>query len=351
MPKNQPSTQSAFGNAFTSGAAPFDDAYRAAMEAAAAFDRDHRCRFEVSGRDRESFLQNMLSNDVGKLEPGRGIEAAFLTNKGKLVSDLAVYKEPERLFLELERERAEVLGTALGRYIISEDVKLTSFADSEARFSLEGPKAAETLEAVTGAQTGELANLQFLATRAGEVPVVLIAKLREPSPRIDVVVPIADAAEVLSRVLDRGAVAASEAVAETRRLEAGRPRFGVDMDDSHLPLEAALDRAVSFEKGCYIGQEYVVRLAHRGHLNKKLVGLRVEGDTPPARGSRVVLDATGADVGEVTSARFSPAERASRALAYVRREAFEPGTPVTVVSDDARRAAFVQSLPFTTPSS
>jgi folate-binding protein YgfZ len=291
----------------------------------------------------------MLSNDVKTLPEGAGIEATFLTNKGKLVSDLVVYKEPERLCLELQRERVDVLMPALDRYVISEDVKLESLADAEARVSVEGPEAASVLAEATNAPAETLRGLEdlhFLSTLSGEVPLVLIARRREPSARFDVLAPLDGAEAVLSRILDRGAVAAGDDAAETRRLEAGRPRFGVDMDDSHLPLEAGLDRAISYEKGCYIGQEYVVRLAHRGHVNRKLLGIRVEGDTPPARGSRVLLEASGSDVGEVTSARYSPAAGAGLALAYLRREAFEPGTRVVVVSGDERRPGSVSSLPF-----
>jgi folate-binding protein YgfZ len=137
-----------------------------------------------------------------------------------------------------------------------------------------------------------------------------------------------------------GAVRGGELVRETRRIEASRPLFGVDMDESHFPLEASLDEAVSFQKGCYIGQEYVARLAHRGHLNRKLSGMSLAGPEAPSRGSAVLRD--GEEVGLVTSAAFSPAMSRTLAFAYLKRGHWEPGTELTV----GTKAAVVSSLPF-----
>jgi folate-binding Fe-S cluster repair protein YgfZ len=123
----------------------FEEAYRAATEGALALDRSHLATVAARGKDRESFLQNMLTNDVRSLAPGAGVPAAFLTNKGKLVSDLLVFKADDAFLLQLERERAEPFRKALDRYIISEDVALESRAETEAMFSLEGPKASGIL--------------------------------------------------------------------------------------------------------------------------------------------------------------------------------------------------------------
>jgi folate-binding protein YgfZ len=131
---------------------------------------------------------------------------------------------------------------------------------------------------------------------------------------------------------------------DTRRIEIGSPLFGVDMDDSHLLLEAGLLSAVSFNKGCYVGQEYVARLAHRGHLNRKLVGLKLAGTVAPEHGDEIVGD--NRSIGQVTSAALSPALGCSIALAYVHRDFFDAGTLVTVKNNRGDLPAKVADLPF-----
>jgi folate-binding protein YgfZ len=310
---------------------PFPEAYRAALEGALVLDRFHLTTIAVRGKDRESFLQNMLTNDVRSLARGAGIPAAFLTNKGKLVSDLLVLQVEDAILLGLERERAEPLRAALDRYVVSEDVVLESGAETDRTISLEGPKASEILAGLAGISAAELDSLPHLHHRSlnvSGIPVLAVARRGQLTPRFDVNGPADGVREILGRALERGALLGGEAVRETRRIEAGEPRFGIDMDDSHLPLEAGLDDALSFQKGCYIGQEYVVRLAHRGQLNRKLSGLKLPSRTRVPQGA--VVARGGEEVGTVTSSAFSPAFSSVLALAYLKRGHWEPGTEVTV---------------------
>jgi len=320
----------------------FEEAYRSAMEGALVLDRSHLATIAARGKDRESFLQNMLTNDVRSLAPSTGVPAAFLTVKGKLVSDLLVFKS-DSFLLQMERERAEPFRKALDRYIISEDVALESRAQSEAMFSLEGPKASGILAELTGislSDLDELAHLHFRSLDLSGVPARITAQRRELTPRFDVTASPDAAKSLLERSLERGALLGGESVREARRIEASRPRFGIDMDESHLPLEAGLDEAISFQKGCYIGQEYVVRLAHRGHVNRKLAGLRLSGVEAPASGSPVLHGDE--EAGTVTSSALSPAFGGALAFAYLKRGHWEPGTEVTV----GGATATVSSLPF-----
>ena len=325
---------------------PFEEAYRAATEGALALDRSHLAHVAARGKDRESFLQNMLTNDVRSLAPGAGIPAAFLTNKGKLVSDVIVFKSDDVFLLQLERERAEPFRKALDRYIISEDVALESRADTEATLSLEGPNASGILAELAGISASALdglADLHFSIFDMAKVRARVTARRRELTPRFDVTASPDGARDLLERVLELGALLGGAKVRETRRIEASRPRFGVDMDESHLPLEAGLDEAISFQKGCYIGQEYVVRLAHRGHVNRRLSGLRLAGVEAPAPGAPVLRGAE--EAGAVTSSAFSPAFGCALALAYLKRGYLEPGTEVNV----GGATASVSSLPFALP--
>ncbi len=326
--------------------ASFERGYRAAIEGALALDRSHLATIAARGKDRESFLQNMLTNDVRALAPFTGVPAAFLTNKGKLVSDLLVLKTDDSFLLRMERERAEPFRKVLDRYIIAEDVALESLAEKEATFSLEGPKASGILAELAGLPASVLdglAHLHFRTLEVSGIPALVLAKKSELTPRFDVSAVPESAKMLVERVLERGALLGGEGVREARRIEASRPRFGTDMDESHLPLEAALDEAISFQKGCYIGQEYVVRLSHRGHLNRRLSGLRLAGREAPSPGAKVLHE--GEEVGTVTSSAYSPAFGQVLALAYLKRGHWEPGTQVTV----ADAPATVSSLPFSRP--
>jgi aminomethyltransferase len=161
-------------------------------------------------------------------------------------------------------------------------------------------------------------------------------------------IPTEPAVTIVERMVSEGAGVgmrlAGYRVLETRRIEAGIPLLGVDMDESHMLLETGLDDAVSFNKGCYIGHEYVARLAHRGHLNRKLVGLKLIGDALPSPGDDIMGD--GRYVGQVTSATYSPRLGIPIAMGYVHRDFFEPGTEVAIRIGDSVAPARVANLPF-----
>jgi len=328
---------------FSSPPDDFETQYHAAMEASVVIDRSHLVRVAVRGADGTAFLHNMLSADIKNLPLGAGCEATFLTNKGKLVSNLTMFRTDEGLLMEMESASVGALIKALSRYIISEDVTLESLGSDEASASVEGPGASKLLAPLTGVSASELDGLAHLGVWSSE-GVRITARHHDPSPRFDVAVPESGLFELLEKAREHGAAIGGSALAETRRIEAGRPRFGIDMDETHMPLEAGLDEAINFDKGCYIGQEYVVRLAHRGHLNRKLVGIQIAVDPArrdvPAAGSSVTAGEK--DAGSLTSAAYSPTLGAIVALGYLRREFFEPGTRVTI---DAQTGV-VTPLPF-----
>ena len=328
----------AIASFFDSNAADLETHYRAAMEAVVVIDRSHLGRVAVSGADRVAFLHNMLSANIKTVAAGAGAESTFLTNKGKLIANITVFHDTDRLLMETESERVSPLTEALSRFIISEDVSLESLG-GESSFSVEGPGASALVASLAGtaaSELDELAHLTFVSS--GDVRIT--SRRHDPSPRFDVAAPTSRALELLERARAQGAVVASAELAEARRIEAGRPRFGTDMDESHMPLEAGLDDAISFDKGCYIGQEYVVRLAHRGHLNRKLVGIKIDGSEVPSAGATVTADDQ--ETGAITSAAFSPTLGAVVALGYLRRDSFAPDTKVTVDG----KSGVVTTLPF-----
>jgi folate-binding protein YgfZ len=303
------------------------DADRALTTAVALVDRSERGKLALTGADAKEFLNGQISNDVEALEPGAGLYAALLTNKGKMLGDLRVIDLGDELWLDTERGALQALFDMIRRAAIGWRVELHKRTLQQALLSLVGPRA---LEVVGGA--GDWAGVEHANRRArlGVVDVALIAT--------DLGVDVVCAAEDAGRVRDALAVPeAPEAAAEVLRVESGRPRYGIDLDETVIPQEAGLnERAVSFTKGCYVGQETVARLHYKGKPNRHLRGLRlstaVETGTPLLLGER--------DVGRVGSSVVSP-RHGPIALAIVRREA-QPGAELAA----GRARATVVELPF-----
>src|SRR5918998_1112837 len=283
------------------------DAHRAMTEACAVVDRSERGKLALTGAERKEFLQGQVTNDVERLEPGSGCYAAFLTHKGKMLGDLRILDAGDELLLDCERVALQELFTRIRRFKLGREVELHKRTLERGLLSLLGPGARRI--------AGDVPQQEH-AHRAAEIagaPVRLIAT----DLGVDVLCATEDAGRVGDALVAAGAVRATEADAEVLRVETGRPRYGVDLDDSVIPQEAGLnERAVSFEKGCYVGQETVARLYFRGKPNRHLRGLRLSG--PAASGQPLRLGER--EVGRLGSVVESPLHRRI-ALALVRREA------------------------------
>ena len=308
-----------------------DGQYRALREEAGYLPR-RRAALIVRGPDGAEYLQGQLTNDIEALEPRQGCYAALLDRKGHLQSDMRVLRleNPEELWLDLEPGPAVPVLKHLRTYSIGREVEIDDVSEAWAITSLIGPRASELsgfegLGPEHAQRSRQWDGLEVLgvATDAG---VDLITK--------------ADAAPGLTTLLESaGAVEVSEPAAEIIRIESGRPRFGLDMGPESMPAEAGItDRAVDFEKGCYIGQEPVARLHYRGKPNRTLRGLRLSA--PAEHGDALTLGDK--EVGKIGTAALSPA-LGPIALAIVRREAQE-GDTITV--GDQRTTAEVVELPF-----
>jgi folate-binding protein YgfZ len=288
-------------------------------------DRSERGKLALTGTEAKTFLQGQLTNDVEALEPGHGCYAAFLTNKGKMLGDLRVLDLGDEIWLDTERVALQDLFNMVRRSILAADVQLHKRTLERGLLSLVGPDA-RRLAGAPELPAEEHANAR--GSLGGE-PVVLVAT----DVGVDVICDGASTDAIRAALADAGAEVVSEEEAVVLRIERGRPRYGVDMTDSTMPQEAGInERAVSFTKGCYVGQETVARLHYRGKPNRHLRGLRLAA--PAAPGDPVLLGEK--QVGTVSSAVVSPAH-GPIALALVRREA-APGdevlvgdTPATVV--------------------
>ena len=317
--------------------------YRAAREGAALFDRSALGKVSVTGRDRLAFLQGMLTNDVKGLQPGQGAPAAFLDAHGKVTVLLVVYVTADQVLIELPASLTEKTLQTIDRYLISEKAYFESLDDAYAILSVQGPAARGLLEGVADV-TLELAPYVHAEVTIGGAAVRVINRSENPGSGFHCWVPAEQAVVVRTALEAAGAVPAGPETLDVLRIEAGQPWYPQDVDDSVILPETRLDALVSYTKGCYIGQETVARVKYRGHVNRALSGLVIEGERVPGEGAQVTVD--GKEVGRVTSAARSIALGRPIALGYVRREHFEPGTPVTVVDGAGEQPARVVALPF-----
>lgn len=305
---------------------------------------EDRGLLEVSGSDRERWLQGQISNDVRRASVGPGSCYAFLLSPiGRIVADLRVIGRPDAFWLELDRGALPAARERLEKYLIADDVELRDRSDSWFALGLEGPAAPAVLEALAGARL-ELEPEAVTTLDVAGVGMVVAAFGESGEDAYRLWVP-RDAREKLEAALLRagepvGLVEGDEAVREILRVEAGTPRFGFELDEQVLPAETGwLERAVSFTKGCFTGQEVVARMQSRARFKHRLVGLVFEEGDPPERGTR--LEVEGKAAGEVTSAVRSKAV-GTIALAYLRRPHDEAGTTVRA----GERSARVVELPF-----
>jgi len=306
----------------------------------------------LSGAERASYLQGLLTNDIVSLAKGTGCYAAYLTAQGRMISDLHVYELGDTILATTPRETKDVLLSKLDQFIFSEDVQLGDLTDTFTTLVLVGPGTEAALRHVLGAEIEGFAAAPLHSNRRVSVDGQTVVALRVSDPGVDgvaLVVPAAYASTLADALRAQGAVDLTEGDADALRIEAGVPIFGRDMDTDTIPLEAGIEaRAISFSKGCYVGQEVIIRVLHRGHgrVARKLVGLTCDPRAAvPAVGTAIMLDA--ATVGEITSSVWSPAMQRPVALGYVKRDYTLPET--SLLTADGTRVV-VSALPFTSAS-
>jgi folate-binding protein YgfZ len=305
--------------------------------------RDHGV-LEVTGRDRASFLHALLSNDVKSLAAGQGCAATLLDVHGKVQVVLLVWVLDDRILLVTPPGTAASTLEALDRYLFSEKAVLRDAGEDWALFLLAGPEAPALAERLAGAVPDGRPWSSIVATLDG-VGVRLVRGGGETGEaEVWVAAPAAEAQRVWKSLVAAGAVAVGRDALEVLRLEAGTPRFPDDIGPSVLLPEVPFESLVSHTKGCYPGQEVVVRIRDRGHVNRHLRGLVLEGGEVPAAGSEVVAGDTA--IGAVTSAVLSLGLERPIALAMVRRQHAEPGTAVAVRVGERTVPATVSALPF-----
>ncbi|MHB8242169.1 MAG: CAF17-like 4Fe-4S cluster assembly/insertion protein YgfZ [Solirubrobacteraceae bacterium] len=302
-----------------------------------SFDRSERGKLALTGAGAVEFLNGQVTNELTTLSPGEGCYAAFLTHKGKMLGDLRILaigddgEPPSELLLDTERSTLQTLFDMIRRFKVGYEVELHKRTLESGLLSLIGPQAA----AVAGAEALPEPEHAHMEVTLDELAVRAI----RTDVGVDLLCEAGDIEQLKVLVGERGAVPVGEEAVECLRIESGRPRYGVDLDDSVIPQEAGLnERAVNFTKGCYVGQETVARLFYKGKPNRHLRGLHLSG--PAAAGQELRLGER--VVGSIGSSALSPA-LGPIALALVRREA-EPGSVLDV--GESGLSAEVVELPF-----
>jgi folate-binding protein YgfZ len=323
--------------------------YQQARAGAALFDVSPRGKVEVVGSDAVAFLHNLVSNDIKGLAPGAGCEAFLCTVKAKVIAWAHVFRETpsgkrEKLWLDLDPGLSEKVLQHLDHHLISEDVQLADRTGDFTQLHLAGPQAGAVLAGVAGADPG-LAPVQHrIVTIEDGRHIPLRRRDALGLPGYDLLCAPDRTTELWRLLTDAGARPAGTQALETLRVEAGTPLYGVDVDENTFAPEVGRTRqAISYAKGCYLGQEPIVMARDRGQVNRTLLGVKLPGGVVP-RGSLLYRD--GKEVGRVTSSAQSPRLGTAIGLAYVRRGNQEPGTRLEVDAAGERRPAEVAELPF-----
>jgi folate-binding protein YgfZ len=306
--------------------------YQALHEGAALLDLEGRGVLIAAGEDRARLLHAMSTNHVTQLQPGDLCYAFFLNAQGRVLADAGILCLQDALLLDTEPERSEFLLQHLNKFIIADDVTLENAGGRFAVLDVEGPKAGELLSAM---------GLEPLPGQGKWTPwqawmVSAMSSTGAPGYRIHA--PAGERVALKEWLHGAGATEATPEEAHAVRLENGRPRYGEDITDSHIPHETRQLHAVHFNKGCYLGQEIVERVRSRGHVNRSLVQLLIDGQSPPPRGTKALSGSS--EIGEITSAAYSPRLGRVAALGYVRTEQAKP--PLTV---DGRNAEITSRVP------
>jgi folate-binding protein YgfZ len=322
--------------------------YESIRRAVGLLDFSNRAILEFTGTDRLSYLQGLISNDLRALSSGEGIYAAFLSQQGKVLGDCRVLATDDRFILDIWEPLKPKILDHLNRYLVADEVEINDLTHRYAMFSIQGPNCEALLGTFVAKDQQPKQPVDHSLAEIGGIEVRICRYSHTGEDGFDLMIPI-DSIESMARQFTTAGSAYSaewvgEEAYEILRIEAGIPRYGVDITEDNLILETGLDHAVSFNKGCYLGQEVVERIRSRGHVNKNLTGLVISGEKPPVVGSKILLAEK--EIGTITSSVYSPALSSPIALGYVHRDHRLPGAGLLIRHGHEIFNATVASLPF-----
>jgi len=317
--------------------------YKALSETVGLVDLSFRGRLCVIGADAQKFLNGQVTNNLKDLKVGQGCYAALVSAKGKMQSDLNIYRLENEWLLDFEPGLSAMVKERLEKFVVAEEVEIVDVAAMYGLLRAQGPDAKRAVAAVTKEIPEQTMEIRAAKDSAlGEY--YLSFHAGPPEPAYDFFAPVESMERLAQMLFDAAGNVAGWQALETARIESTVPRFGADMDESNLPPEAGLEsRAVSYAKGCYIGQEVIARIRTYGKVAKTLRGLKV-GAALPAKGAKLFREEK--EVGYITGAVASPRCQENIALGYVRKEANAVGTELLVEHEGAKVPARVATVPF-----
>ncbi len=323
--------------------------YAAVREGGAGLsDLSARGRIEVSGSEAVQFLNGLITNDVKALAEGAWMRAAFPNVQGRLVASARVLRlAQDRFLFDTDAATRERVMKTLERFTLAGDFRVTDMTNETALVTVQGARSADVVRAAVGEDAAGVARgLVHTVDQWDGQPLYIIRATHTAEDGFDMIVGAGGAASLWSALAAAGARPVGTDALDVLRVEAGVPRYGVDMDETNVVLEAVPDDALSFTKGCYVGQEIIARIHWRGHVAKRLAGLTFDERAEVRPGDKVTT-ADGQVIGRLTSVTFSPSLKRTIALGYVKYDYLAPDTEVRVLgADGAQTAARVASLPF-----
>lgn len=312
---------------------------------AGVIDLSSRGRIEVSGSEAVQFLNGLITNDVKALEENAWMRAAFPNVQGRLIAEARILRlGGDRFLFDTEAATHERVLKTLERFTLAGDFRVNDLTDETALISVQGARAAEVIKAAFNEEAARMERGRVHVAEWNNESLQVIRATWTAEDGFDLFVNGAQAVSLWNALTAAGARAVGFDALDILRIEAGLPRYGVDMDETNVVLEAAPDEAVSFTKGCYIGQEIIARIHWRGHVAKKLCGLSFDEQGEPKHDDKIrAMD--GKEIGRLTSVTFSPRLNRLVALGYVKYDYLAPGTQVRVISNETELAARVVALP------
>ena len=321
------------------------DDYRAVRyEGAGLIDlSSRRGRMLVSGRDAAMFLNGLVTNDVKNLARGSWIPAVFANVQGRLIAAVRVIHRPDGFLIDTETVTRDRVVDLLSRFTLAGDFRVADLTEETGTLSLQGKKSAEILSTVLGQEAATLERGSVIQSIFNQKEVAIIRATHTAEAGFDLFIESGGLKEFEDALWNAGAEAVKDETLEVLRIEAGIPRFGIDMDEHTVVSETSLDDAISDKKGCYVGQEIIIRIKHRGHVAKKMTGVILEAVWPLEDHAEIIAD-DHEEIGHITSLTVSPRLDRQIALAYVKYDYLEE-SPVWVEHDEKQVRAELESLP------
>lgn len=347
---------------------------------AGIMDMTHRGKILISGKERTKFLQNILSQDISKIPPGSGGHSTLLNTKGHMLAYMRIYSDEDSFLIDTESGETDKILQTLNRYLFREDVKVEDVTLRYGLITVNGPNSRKITSAASGTEIKDMPDCSHVNMTINGINCKVVRTACTGEEGYDIYTPWDDLQTIWGTILSAGIASKIPPLPpllkggeggfcedrtifgldafETLRIEAGTPVYMIDMDENTIPIEANLDHAISYTKGCYVGQETIARIKFKGHVNRILTGLSVISGTEissvpdiriiPRKGDRIfrVIDNTEQDIGFITSACISPSLKKIIALGYIKTGYNEPGLEVSITCGSEKLTAWVSRLPF-----